>query len=76
MKERRREDGEGEIGREREKVAERVKEQNRKTRKGNCGLLVAREDTWDGRRKVKEGEDEKGGRAQLPRGRKSIDFAS
>ena len=27
--------------------------------RGNCGLLVAREDTKDERRKVKEGEDGK-----------------
>lgn len=67
----------GEKKRKGEREKKRVKEQNRKTLRGNCGLLVTRKDTKDERRKVKEGEDEESERAQLSRrGRKSIDFAS
>jgi len=46
------------------------RERNQKTMRGNCDLLVAREDMKDERRKVKEGEDERSGRAQLSRGMK------
>lgn len=52
-------------------------EQNRKMLRGNCGFASSsRTHTKDERRKVKEGEDEKRGRAQLSRRPKSIDFAS